>query len=372
MYNIFGSYINDDFSNINPTRQTEYFTNINPTRQTEYFTNINPTRQPDYKNNSSDIISSLQISSDIHKKVREYLYPCIKPGMKLLDIVNIIESKTIELSLNQNTINKGIGFPVSISLNDCAAHFHPEYNSTISFNKKDVLKIDFGVENNGWIIDCAFTVCFDIKYDPLLNAVKEATYTGIKNAGIDVRLGEWGCEIQEVMESHEIVLNNKTHQIKSIKNLGGHNILNRIIHGNVFLPIVDMTDSMNETDKFKEGVYAIETFGSTGVNYIIEKGESTLFRLNPEKTEKIHLHDLDILNFYNKIKTSFSTIPFTNRYIQNFNTKYKEYLKILDEKKIIYSYPPLYVNPSAYTAQYEHTIYIDESKKYILSKGDDY
>jgi len=35
----------------------------------------------------------------------------------------------------------------------------------------------------GRIIDCAFTVSFNPKYDRLLEAVKDATNTGIKNAG---------------------------------------------------------------------------------------------------------------------------------------------------------------------------------------------
>ena len=32
----------------------------------------------------------------------------------------------------------------------------------------------------GRIIDSAFTMTFDSKYDPLVEAVKDATYTGIK------------------------------------------------------------------------------------------------------------------------------------------------------------------------------------------------
>jgi methionine aminopeptidase len=43
-----------------------------------------------------------------------------------------------------------------------------------------------------------FINSFDEKYDPLLAAVKEATDTGIRAAGIDVRLGDIGAEIQEV------------------------------------------------------------------------------------------------------------------------------------------------------------------------------
>jgi methionyl aminopeptidase len=47
-------------------------------------------------------------------------------------------------------------------------------------------------------VDCAWTVAFDPVYDPLLEAVKAATYEGIKCAGIDVQLCEIGEAIQEV------------------------------------------------------------------------------------------------------------------------------------------------------------------------------
>lgn len=55
-------------------------------------------------------------------------------------------------------------------------------------------------------------------------AVKDATNTGIKNSGIDVRLGDVGAAIQEVMESYEVELDGKTFKVKPIKNLCGHSI----------------------------------------------------------------------------------------------------------------------------------------------------
>ena len=42
----------------------------------------------------------------------------------------------------------------------------------------DVMKLDFGTQINGRIIDSAFTVAFNPRYDPLLKAVQEATNTG--------------------------------------------------------------------------------------------------------------------------------------------------------------------------------------------------
>jgi methionine aminopeptidase len=50
----------------------------------------------------------------------------------------------------------------------------------------------------GRIVDCAFTVAFDPQFDPLLQAVKESTETGLRCAGIDMQLTEIGEAIQEV------------------------------------------------------------------------------------------------------------------------------------------------------------------------------
>lgn len=77
---------------------------------------------------------------------------------------------------------------------------------------------------NGRIIDSAFTVAFNPKFDPLLEAVKEATNAGIAAAGVDVRLCDVGEAVQEVMESHEVEINGKTFQVKCVRNLNGHSI----------------------------------------------------------------------------------------------------------------------------------------------------
>lgn len=83
-----------------------------------------------------------------------------------------------------------------------AAHYTPNPGDNTVIGYDDVCKIDFGTHINGRIIDTAFTVAFNPTYDKLLEAVKDATNTGIKEAGIDVRLGDIGAAIQETMESY--------------------------------------------------------------------------------------------------------------------------------------------------------------------------
>lgn len=63
----------------------------------------------------------------------------------------------------------------------------------------------------GRIVDSAFTLTFDPVYDNLLAAVRDATNTGVREAGIDVRMGDIGAAIQEVMESYEVEIGGKTY-----------------------------------------------------------------------------------------------------------------------------------------------------------------
>jgi methionyl aminopeptidase len=105
------------------------------------------------------------------------------------------------------------------------------------------MKIDFGTQINGRIIDCAFTWYADPKFEKLAEAVRDATNTGIKESGIDVRLGEIGAAIQETMESYEVEIDGKTYQVKPIRNLNGHSIDRYRIHAGKTVPIVASGDT---------------------------------------------------------------------------------------------------------------------------------
>lgn len=176
-----------------------------------------------------------------------------------------ISSETLEdiarKLIGENGLEAGLAFPTGCSLNHCAAHYTPNAGDETVFQYDDVCKIDFGTHINGRIIDCAFTLTFNEKYNKLLEAVREATNTGIKAAGIDVRLCDIGEQIQEVMESYEVEIDGKTYPgqlefsdilcefrfkilfffhsvVKAIRNLNGHSIGPYRIHAGKTVPSV--------------------------------------------------------------------------------------------------------------------------------------
>ena len=94
-----------------------------------------------------------------------------------------------------------------------------------------------------------------------MEACKDATKTGIKNAGVDVRLCDVGAAVQEAMESSEVELDGKVLPVKCLRNLNGHSIGRYQIHAGQSVPIVDNGD---QTKMLEDQMYAIETFGVIG------------------------------------------------------------------------------------------------------------
>lgn len=152
---------------------------------------------------------------------------------------------------------------------------------------------------------------FDPMYDNLLEAVKDATNTGVREAGIDVRLGELGGYIQETMESYECEINGVTYPIKPVRNLCGHTILPYSIHGTKSVPLV----KTNDVTKMEEGdVFAIETFGSTGTGRWVEQGEVSHYALRGDAPHA-DLRLSSAKSLLKVIKQNFGTIPFCRRYL---------------------------------------------------------
>jgi methionyl aminopeptidase len=323
-----------------------------------------------------NIINNTIKASEIHKNIRHELKDFIKPGIKLLDICEFIENKIRESSSNQ--INSGIAFPTGVSLNNIAAHWTPmkKTDNTI-LNTNDVLKIDFGVHNDGCIVDSAFTWTDNNRYDPLLEASKESVYTIIKNIGVDTKISEIGEIAEEIISSYEIELDGKTIPIKPINNLCGHNIKPWTIHGGKLIyPIKNNCNTVIEDDD----ILAIEIFTSTGKGTTILDDRSSHYMLNSNIcSDSVALNNLKhekSKKLFNIINSNFKTLPFTQRYLDYCQNDIKHYGKFLNDlfnNGIIKSYPAL-IDPevNSYTAQFEHTIYVSETRKINFSIGDDY
>ncbi|CAD2220991.1 methionyl aminopeptidase [Angomonas deanei] len=316
-------------------------------------------------------LEDLREAAEVHRQVRTWAHSWIKPGLPLIYITDKIEKKLNELIVKDGIV-RGQAFPTGISINHCAAHFTPNHgeDEKIILEYDDVMKIDFGTQINGRIIDCAWTYAAnEVKYENLLKAVRESTYEGIKQAGVDVRLCDVGAAIEEVMESYEVEINNKVFPVKSIRNLCGHNIAPYFIHGGKSVPII----KGGEQVKMEEGeLFAIETFGSTGKGYVSEEGDCSHYMLQ-RGMEGIALRSDKAAQLLKHIQKHYSTLAFCRKWLdRDGQDRHLLYLNQLCDSGAVHRYPPLCDVRGSYTAQVEHTIFLKEGSKEIISKGEDY
>lgn len=317
-----------------------------------------------------EIYKDFRRGAEAHRQTRKFIRSWLKPGMQMIDICEKLEAHSRKM-INEFELDAGLAFPTGCSLNHCAAHYTPNAGDNTVLQYSDVCKIDYGVHVNGRIIDCAFTVHWDPKFEPLVEAVREATNAGIREAGIDVRLCDVGETIEEVMTSHEVELNGKTHVVRPIRNLNGHSLGHYRIHAGKTVPIV----KGGEQTKMEENeFYAIETFGSTGKGYVHDDMECSHYMKDYDlHTERVSLRIARSKSLLNTINKNFGTLAFCRRWLDRLGeTKYVMALKDLCDKGIVQSYPPLCDVKGCYTAQWEHTILLRPTCKEVVSRGEDY
>lgn len=312
--------------------------------------------------------NAVRRAAEVHRQVRKYMRSIIKPGILMIDLCETLEN-TVRKLISENGLQAGIAFPTGCSLNWVAAHWTPNTGDKTVLQYDDVMKLDFGTQVDGLIVDCAFTVAFNPMFDRLLEASREATNTGVKEAGIDVRLCDVGAAIQEVMESYEVEINGKTFQIKSVRNLNGHSIGRYQIHAGKSVPIV----KGGEQTKMEEGeFFAIETFASTGKGYVREDLECSHYMKNFD-VGHIPLRLPRAKQLLATINKNFSTLAFCKRYLDRLGeSKYLMALKNLCDTGIVQPYPPLCDVKGSYVSQFEHTILLRPTCKEVISRGDDF
>ncbi|KAJ9605217.1 hypothetical protein H2200_010607 [Cladophialophora chaetospira] len=328
------------------------------------------------QSNDPVFLQNYRKAAEVHRQARKWVHDSVKPGDTLLSIAEGIEDSVRALLGHAgletgDALKAGMGFPTGLCLNHQMAHYTPNPGQKdVVLQQQDVMKVDFGVHINGWIVDSAFTMAFDPTYDNLLAAVKDATNTGIKTAGIDVRISDVSAAIQEAMESWEVEIRGKTYAVKPVRSLSAHNIEHYRIHGGKSIPFVKNADQT----KMEEGeVFAIETFGTTGRGWTRDDVGIYGYGLNHNAPLTTSLPLASARRLHKTIRENFGTLVFNRRYLERLGVeRYLAGMNCLVSNGILEAYVPLADVEGSYSAQFEHTLLLRETHKEVFSRGEDY
>ncbi len=328
-------------------------------------------------------------AAKIHKEITAELHKnkIIQPGKSLLEIADTIENLILKKSNFEEVkpLERGLAFPCSLSVNEIVAHYTPNgVHDNYILKKNDIVKVDFGVHEQGTIIDSAFTAHFDEKYDEFIKISKDTTNYAVSLCGPDVVLGDIGKDIEEYIQSKEFTLDGKVHNLKTIGELSGHNLDKYIIHNSKAVPniAIHYPVRMNSGEFF-----AVEPFVTTGSGQINYNEPTELFMINRKKISSNVNTTLNLcskltddeLYLYVALEERYKTLCFCLRWIkkdftQNYNIMrtYKKVLESLVKKEYVLSFPAIYDQKENLSSQFEHTIYIRDKGILNLTKNNYY
>jgi methionyl aminopeptidase len=234
-------------------------------------------------------------------------------------------------------------FPVNASLNELAAHYTAEPNDPQVLTSSDLIKIDLGVQINGFIADTAVSISYDPEFEALVQTAEEA----LRNAMVMVKEGTKSSDIGKTIEKTV-----KQYGFKPIANLSGHSLEQYTIHAGKSIPNMWSIGSFALSTK---EAYACEPFVTTskGLGFVREGKTKNIFGLvSRKKTKNENANKL--VDF---IWENYNTLPFALRWIIRDHDE-KEIRLLLDElikNKIVRAYPVLIEANQQWVAQAEHT-----------------
>ena len=285
-----------------------------------------------------DILDKYIKAGKIAAQVLEHGCGLVKKDVLVVDIAEKIDKKILEL-------NAKPAFPVNISINDMAAHWHPALNDKATIKESDYVKIDVGVHIEGYIGDTAKTVRLTGKDDLIICSEKM-----LENAIKIIRIGTTVGEIGEVIENTA-----KEFGFNPVRNLTGHSLGKYDVHAGLTIPNIK-NDSKYQLRE--DEVIAIEPFCTNGSGLVKDSGKALIFRWVNDRPTRL-IEGRKILEI---ARDKFDRLPFAKRWIQKgFSPlKVELSLKELEAVNALYGYKPLREVSGKPVAQSEHTLIVKE------------
>jgi len=294
-------------------------------------------------------LAQFHLSGKILRETREEMRSYVKENMRIIDICEKVEA-TIRAKGGKPA------FPCNVSINEVTAHYTSPPDDTSTIPQGSTVKVDLGVQIDGYVTDTAFTVWFSSEGRNLTNTAEQALKMATENIHGDMSLGKIGTLIETTIRNRGF---------KPISNLTGHSVGRYLIHAGTSIPNVAQPLSVG---KVKAGeVYAIEPFVTLpeAIGRVDDSPQATIYRLVKAKQVKNEFSK----KLLKHIESNFRTLPFAERWLIGVIPKehHKAAFKELLTSKAVMSYPVFVEASRKPVAQAEHTVLVKDGGCEVLT-----
>jgi len=305
-----------------------------------------------------DVITKYKTAAEIANKALDVVAKGSLPDKKVVDLCTLGDKTINDLVAGvykAGKLEKGVAFPTSISIDNCAGHFSPLADDQTILKEGDLIKIDLGVHIDGFISVVAHTLI--VTANPTVptsgrkaDCIAAAHYA----AECAHRLLKPGKKNTDVTD----VINKVAEQFKcqALEGVLSHQMKRFVIDGNK--TIISKSSLEHKVDEFEfeeNQVYSVDIVMSTGEGKAKEsETRTTIFKRAVDQNYLLKMKAARYV--FNEINSRFPTLPFT--------------LRALDEKRgrlgiteclnhdLVNPYPVLYEKAGEFVAQFKFTVLI--------------
>jgi len=286
-------------------------------------------------------------SGKILAMVREYVRSMQVRDRKVLDVCEEVEGKIRELGGRP-------AFPCNVGINEVAAHYTSPWNDGATIPDGSIVKVDFGVELDGFPTDTAIPVSLNPTYDSMIIAAEAALQEAISAVAPGRKLSEVGTVVERCIERYGF---------KPIRNLTGHKIDRYNLHAGKSVPNV----SGIESGRFEVGeVYAIEPFVTlrTAEGAVTDGEAAYIYRFVKSKGAKSKAAN-ELISY---IRDTYRSLPFASRWIHDswHEGDFSAFQELVSNRCVA-GYPVLVEVSGQPIAQAEHTILVTDGGCKVLT-----
>ncbi|MDR0372666.1 MAG: type II methionyl aminopeptidase [Nitrososphaerota archaeon] len=293
-------------------------------------------------------LEKFRLSGHILRETREETRAYVQENIPIIDICEKAEG------LIRSKGGKP-AFPVNVSINEVAAHYTAPPGEIATIPEGSTVKVDIGVQIDGYVTDTAFTTAFNPEGRSMTAAAELALQTIVNNI-------HGGMTMDKIGSLAETAIKNRG--FKPISNLTGHSVGRYLIHAGTSIPSIS---GYNPHKVHTGEVYAVEPFVTLpdAIARVDDYPQHTIYRFLKSKSLKTETAK----KLAKYIESNFHTLPFTERWIVNILPKetHKAAFKELLSSKSIMAYPVFIEASKKPVAQAEHTLLIKEDGCEVLT-----
>lgn len=283
---------------------------------------------------NSDVCTKYQEASKIVNLTLEGLVQQCVPGAKILDLCEfghtVMETKAAKLYQkkdNGRTIDRGVAFPVCISVNDVVCNHSPLPTEERELLKAgDIVKMDLGCHIDGYIAVAAHTCVVkespdaEPAKDDELGNVAVAAYNAMLVAAASISAGASNSDVTKAVERVA-----SAYGVTPISSVRMHQMKRYVLDGVKEVALKEALPDDPDDEKvpdctFEQAeVYAVDVAMSTGDGKA-RPGEfrTTVFKRNVEKQYLLKVKaSRQVLA---EVDKKFPTLPFTLRHLTDLRT----------------------------------------------------